>query len=368
MFSLAEKIRFSQKIRMEERKMEKKSFGTAANGAEYSLYSFTNKNNVTMVLTDLGATLVSVLVPDKDGVLRDVVLGYDTPQGYLDHTCFFGTVIGRSGNRIDKGHFVIDGKEYQLAINDNENNLHSGPDGYDKRKWEVVSQGENTISFALESPDGDQGYPGNCKVKVTYTLTDDNAVELHYEAECDADTTVNLTNHTYFNLGGHDSGSILDQKLMLTAKNYTPVRDHQAIPTGEIAPVAGTPMDFTTMKPIGQDIEADFEQLKFVGGYDHNYAICEKPGEMKKMAEAYCDKTGIAMEAETTCCGMQFYAGNFITDPQTGKGGVIYGRRHGFCLESQYYPNAINQENFARPLLKKGEHYDSVTRYRFSVR
>ena len=203
---------------------------------------------------------------------------------------------------------------------------------------------------------------------MTYTLTDDNAVELHYEAECDADTTVNLTNHTYFNLGGHDSGSILDQKLMLTAKNYTPVRDHQAIPTGEIAPVAGTPMDFTTMKPIGQDIEADFEQLKFVGGYDHNYAICEKPGEMKKMAEAYCDKTGIAMEAETTCCGMQFYAGNFITDPQTGKGGVIYGRRHGFCLESQYYPNAINQENFARPLLKKGEHYDSVTRYRFSVR
>ena len=165
-----------------------------------------------MVLTDLGATLVSVLVPDKDGVLRDVVLGYDTPQGYLDHTCFFGTVIGRSGNRIDKGHFVIDGKEYQLAINDNENNLHSGPDGYEKRKWEVVSQGENTISFALESPDGDQGYPGNCKVKVTYTLKDDNAVELHYEADCDADTTVNLTNHTYFNLGGHLHSDFLYRK------------------------------------------------------------------------------------------------------------------------------------------------------------
>lgn len=349
--------------------MEKKNFGSLQDGTELSLYSFTNKNQVTMVLTDLGATLVSLIMPDKDGVLRDVVLGYDAPQDYIENTCFFGTVIGRSGNRIDKGRFVINGKTYQLGINDNENNLHSGPDGFDKRKWAVdaVDEEKNSIRFSLESPDGDQGYPGNFKVAVTYTLTDENEVVLHYEGTSDADTVANLTNHTYFNLAGHDSGSIEGQTLMLAAQAYTPVRDGQAIPTGEIAPVAGTPMDFTQAKTIGRDIGADFEQLKFVGGYDHNFVLSDKAGEMKKMAEAYCEKTGIAMEAYTDCCGVQFYAGNFITD-HTGKGKTAYGKRHGFCLESQYYPNSINQEGFPSPLLKAGEKYETVTSYRFSVR
>ncbi len=349
--------------------MEKKYYGKTNDGTEYYLYSFTNKNNMTMVLTELGATLVSVLVPDKEGVLRDVVLGYEKPQDYIDYTCFFGAVIGRSGNRIDKGRFVIDGKTYQMDINDNENNLHSGNDGFDNRKWEVksIDEAHNALTFAIASPDGDQGFPGNFEVSVTYTLTDDNTIELHYEGMSDADTVANLTNHTYFNLAGHESGSIEGQELAIFADAYTPVRDSQAIPTGEIAPVEGTPMDFRTAKTIGRDINADFEQMVFVGGYDHNYVLSKEPGEQKKMAEAYCEKTGIALEAFTDCCGVQFYAGNFITD-QIGKGGVKYAKRHGFCLESQYYPNAVNQEGFASPILKAGEKYDTVTSYRFSVR
>lgn len=349
--------------------MQKEFYGTINDGIEISTYSFTNKNNVTMKVTDLGATLVDLIVPDRDGVLRDVVLGYETPQDYIDNTCYFGTVIGRCGNRIDKGRFTINGKTYQLAINDNENNLHSGPDGYDGRRWDVkaVDEAANSITFALASPDGDQGFPGNLQITVTYTLTDDNEVKLHYEGVSDADTVVNLTNHSYFNLAGHESGSVEDQILMIAADYYTPVRDAQSIPTGEIAPVAGTPMDFTTPKPIGRDISADFDQLKFGGGFDHNFALSPKAGTMKKMAEAYSEKTGIVMEAFTDCCGMQFYAGNSIYE-QKGKGGVTYGKRHGFCLESHYYPNSINQEGFDSPLLRAGEKYDSETIYRFSVR
>lgn len=346
--------------------MDKKGFGKTNDGREFNLYSFTNKNGMTMTLTELGATLVSLCVPDRDGQPRDVVLGYDKPQDYLDHTCYFGAVIGRSGNRIDKGRFTVNEKTYQMDINDNENNLHSGNDGYDSRRWEVKAADEkkNSITFHLSSPDGDQGFPGNFEISVTYTLTDDNEIVLHYEGEADADTVANLTNHTYFNLAGHDSGVMEDQLLMIAAEHYTPVRDAQSIPTGEIAPVAGTPMDFRSAKPIGRDIEEDFEQLKFVGGYDHNYALCDRPGTKRKMAEAYCERTGIRMEAFTDCCGVQFYAGNFITD-QAGKNGVQYKKRHGFCLESQYYPNSVNQEGFASPVLRAGEKYDTVTSYRF---
>ena len=263
---------------------------------------------------------------------------------------------------------MINGKTYQLGINDNDNNLHSGPDGYDNRKWDVkaVDEEKNSITFSLHSPDGDQGFPGNATLCVTYTLSEDNEIILHYEADTDADTVMNPTNHTYFNLAGHDSGKILDQTLWLAAKGFTVVHDHQAIPTGEIALVAGTPMDFTTAKPIGRDIEADFQQMKYVGGYDHNYALREAPGERMKMAEAHSDKTGITLEAFTTCCGVQLYAGNSIT-PQKGKDGASYSERDGFCLEAQFYPNAINQENFASPILKAGEHYSSTTSYRFSV-
>ncbi len=349
--------------------MEKRYFGKLKDGSDIYSYSFTNENHMSMTVIDLGATLVNLLVPDREGALRDVTLGYDTPQEYVDNACFFGAVIGRCGNRIDKGRFVIGGKVYQLAINDNENNLHSGTNFYHCRKWAVksVDEAANSITFELYSPDGDQGYPGNFRVTVTYTLSCHNELILHYSGISDGDTVANVTNHAYFNLAGHDSGRIEDQILTIYADRYTPVLDAQAIPTGELADVEGTPLDFREAKPIGRDIGADFEQLKFVQGYDHNFALADKPGEIRKAAEAYSEKTGILLEAFTDCCGMQFYAGNCITE-QGGKGGVSYGPRTGFCLEAQYYPNAVNQRGFASPLLKAGEPYDSVTSYKFSVR
>ena len=347
--------------------LNKTKFGVLNDGTEISSYLLKNAGGMEVKVIDLGATVVSLLVRDAHGEIRDVVLGYDTPQEYVDNTCYFGAVIGRSANRIAKGRFAIAGKTYQLAVNDNENNLHSGPDGYDIRRWDVVQEDESSITFALDSPDGDQGFPGNFHVEIQYTLTDENELILHYTGSSDADTAANLTNHSYFNLAGHDSGQILEHTLRIAADHYTPVADGQAIPTGEIAPVKGTPMDFTTAKPIGRDIGADFKQLHFVQGYDHNYVLSKEAGEKKMMAEACCEKTGIRMEAFTDCPGMQFYAGNCITS-QKGKGGVSYGPRHGFCLESQYYPNAINQEGFASPLLRAGEKYDTTTSYKFSLK
>lgn len=343
------------------------SFGKAKDGQELSLFTLTNANGMTVKITDLGASLVSILVPDAQGTVRDVILGYDTAEEYYTNTIFSGAVVGRSGNRIDKARFTIGGKTYQLAVNDNENNLHSGPDGFEKRRFTVGEITDSSVCLHVSDADGQQGYPGNFEASVTYTLTEENELILRYEATCDQDTPANLTNHVYFNLGGHDSGEVLGQELWLSAKEYTPVRDPQAIPTGEIAPVAGTPLDFTVPKAIGRDIGADFEQLKFVGGYDHNFVIKRDKGEMERFAEAYCPQTGICMEAFTDLPGVQLYSGNFIK-PQKGKGGASYGKYSGFCLETQYYPNSINQEGFARPLLKAGDRYETTTCYKFSIR
>jgi aldose 1-epimerase len=301
-------------------------------------------------------------------VVQDVVLGYDTPQEYLDQDGFFGAVVGRSGNRIDKGRFEIGGKTYQMAINDNENNLHSGLHYYHTRKWEVTEADEtaNRVTFALVSPDGDQGYPGNFHLTVSYTLTEDNEVVLHYHGVSDQDTVANLTNHSYFNLAGHASGDVEDQIMQLFADGYTPVRDSQAIPTGEIAPVEGTPMDLRSPKTIGPDIRAAFEQRQLLGGYDHNFVLGEA-GVTKKFAEVYAPKTGICMEGITDCCGVQFYAGNMISE-RRGKKGASYAKRQGFCLETQYYPNSVNEKNFPSPIVRAGEPYDTTTVYRFSVR
>lgn len=347
--------------------ISKEAFGKTKDGQELSLYTIDN-GHMQVKLTDLGATIVAIQVQDKNENMVDVVLGYEDAQGYYDNTCFFGAVIGRSGNRIDKGRFTINGKEYQLDINDNENNLHSGLNGFDHRKWDVAACTEDSITFALEDADMEQGYPGNFKVCVTYTVDDKDTLKLHYQAECDQDTVANLTNHVYFNLGGHDSGSIEDQELMLTAKYYTPVKDHQAIPTGECAPVEGTVFDFTTAHKIGERINADEEQLKFVQGYDHNFVLGEKKGAIRRVAEAYCDKTGICMEVYTDLPAMQFYAGNCMTPDMKGKNGAVYQPRTGFCLETQFVPNSINMDNFEKPLLKAGDKYDTTTCYRFSVK
>lgn len=344
--------------------MKTEAFGSIQSGKKATLYILENKNHTVVKVTDFGATLVSVLFADKDGVMKDMVLGYDDAASYEKGTSCFGATIGRNGNRIKDARFTIDGKEWVIEANENNNSLHSGKNGFNHLMWEMKESGDNYVTFYHYSPQEEQGFPGNMHVTVTYTLDDEDTVHITYNAKADADTVMNFTNHSYFNLAGHDSGVMLDQKLKLFADAYTPDEDSHSIPTGEIAPVAGTPMDFTTMKPIGQDINADFEQLHFTGGYDHNYVLSDKPGTMRQMAKAECDASGIAMDAYTECCGVQLYAGNFI-GTQTGKGGVTYGDRHGFCLESQFYPNAVNEKNFPSPVVPANTEYHSETKYHF---
>lgn len=344
--------------------MKTEAFGSIQSGKKATLYILENKNHTVVKVTDFGATLVSVLFADKDSVMKDMVLGYDDAASYEKGTSCFGATIGRNGNRIKGARFTIDGKEWVIEANENNNSLHSGKNGFNHLMWEMKESGDNYVTFYHYSPQEEQGFPGNMHVTVTYTLDDEDTVHITYHAKADADTVMNFTNHSYFNLAGHDSGVMLDQKLQLFADAYTPDEDSHSIPTGEIAPVAGTPMDFTTMKPIGQDINADFEQLHFTGGYDHNYVLSDKPGTMRQMAKAECDASGIAMDAYTECCGVQLYAGNFI-GTQTGKGGVTYGDRHGFCLESQFYPNAVNEKNFPSPVVPANTEYHSETKYHF---
>ena len=344
--------------------MKTEAFGSIQSGKKATLYILENKNHTVVKVTDFGATLVSVLFADKDGVMKDMVLGYDDAASYEKGTSCFGATIGRNGNRIKDARFTIDGKEWVIEANENNNSLHSGKNGFNHLMWEMKESGDNYVTFYHYSPQEEQGFPGNMHVTVTYTLDDEDTVHITYHAKADADTVMNFTNHSYFNLAGHDSGVMLDQKLQLFADAYTPDEDSHSIPTGEIAPVAGTPMDFTTMKPIGQDINADFEQLHFTGGYDHNYVLSNKSGTMRQMAKAECDASGIAMDAYTECCGVQLYAGNFI-GTQTGKGGVTYGDRHGFCLESQFYPNAVNEKNFPSPVVPANTEYHSETKYHF---
>lgn len=344
--------------------MKTEAFGSIQSGKKATLYILENKNHTVVKVTDFGATLVSVLFADKDGVMKDMVLGYDDAASYEKGTSCFGATIGRNGNRIKDARFTIDGKEWVIEANENNNSLHSGKNGFNHLMWEMKESGDNYVTFYHYSPQEEQGFPGNMHVTVTYTLDDEDTVHITYHAKADADTVMNFTNHSYFNLAGHDSGVMLDQKLQLFADAYTPDEDSHSIPTGEIAPVAGTPMDFTTMKPIGQDINADFEQLHFTGGYDHNYVLSDKPGTMRQMAKAECDASGIAMDAYTECCGVQLYAGNFI-GTQTGKGGVTYGDSHGFCLESQFYPNAVNEKNFPSPVVPANTEYHSETKYHF---
>lgn len=341
-------------------------FGKTADGKNISLYTVTNANGTVMKVTDYGAILVSLFVKDREGNPVDVVLGYESGSDYQKNPPHFGATIGRNGNRIANASFALNGVTYSLQANENENNLHSGPDGYEFMLWDAEAT-ENAVIFRHEGPDGEQGFPGVFRIQVTYTLTEDDAVEIHYEGVSDQDTVANMTNHSYFNLAGHEAGVVNDQVLKLNCSYYTPVKDARSIPTGEIAPVEGTPMDFTKGKTIGEDIEADFEQLQFTGGFDHNYIVDKEKGAFAWMAEAYSEKTGIAMTAYTDCPAVQFYAGNFIED-EKGKNGAVYGKRHGFCLESQYCPNAVNDTHFEQPFLKAGEKYDTKTVYKFYVR
>ncbi|HIS25466.1 MAG TPA: galactose mutarotase [Candidatus Pullilachnospira intestinigallinarum] len=345
----------------------RQDFGKTKDGRAISLYTVTNKKGAVMKVTDFGAILVSVMVPDRDGRLTDVVLGFDSGEDYEQKNVpHFGATIGRNGNRIDQSAFILNGERVQLTPNENENNLHSGPVGYDLMMWEGQEK-EDGVAFHRISPDGEQGFPGNFDVTVTYTLTEENAVQIHYEGICDKDTVANMTNHSYFNLGGHASGSVCGQLMQLNASRYTPVKDSRSIPTGQIVPVAGTPMDFREPRVIGEEIDADFEQLRLTGGYDHNFVLDRSSDGLEWMARAFCRENGIYMEAFTDRPGVQFYTGNFI-DGEKGKEGAVYAKRQGFCLESQYFPNSVNDPHFAHPFLAAGEKYDTRTVYRFSVR
>lgn len=342
------------------------NFGISPKGEPITIYTITNKNNMKARVMDFGAILVNLFVADKNGNFKDVVLGYDDAKGYYENPCYLGSTIGRNSNRIKGACFELNGVLYKVDDNENGNNLHAGFDGYHKRMWEAkADEKNNSVSFHLVSPDLDQGFPGRFDISVTYTLSDDNEIIIHYEGVADKDTVANMTNHSYFNLSGHNAGSILDNELWINASAYTPVAEG-SIPTGEIAPVKDTPMDFKIKKLIGDEIDADFEQLKITGGYDHNYVIDKEDEGLTLAAELNDKKSGIKMQVYTDCVGIQFYAGNFLnTAMEVCKEGTVYKKREGLALETQYFPNTVNEKNFPGCILKAGEKYDTTTSYKF---
>ena len=346
-----------------------RTFGTLPSGEEVQIYHLENKSGAFAEVLQFGAILVKLCVPDRDGRLTDVVLGYDDLAGYEVNGCFFGATIGRSGNRIAQSRFTLDGKEIVLTPNEGANNLHSGPDGFEKKMWTAseISEDKNAVTFSRISPDGENGFPGEFNVSVTYEMTEENELRIVYGGVCDQTTIANMTNHSYFNLAGEGSGSAMDQYLTIHAEQYTPVGEG-SIPLGENAAVEGTPMDFRKAHKIGDEIEADFEQLRITGGYDHNYVTDGyNKASIREIAEAWSEKTGIQMNVLTDCPCVQFYAANFV-DKEHGKNGHVYNKREAFCLETQVEPNAVNVENFHSPILEAGERYYSETIYRFSVK
>lgn len=346
-------------------KLQIKEFGQTQKGEKTYLYTLKNDRGMSAAVSDYGASLVEVLVPDKEEKLVDVVQGYDDASGYEKGADALGAAVGRSANRIKGAQIEINGKNYSLDQNDNGNNLHSGNAYYHKRLWEVAENADDHVTFVLHSPDGDQGYPGALSMYVTYSLKEDNTLEIHYQAAPDADTVINMTNHSYFNLNGHDSGTVLGHILKLESDCFTPA-DAESIPTGEIRPVDGTPMDFREGKALGKEIDADYEPLRFGSGYDHNWVL-KNEGRFDKVAEVTADKSGIVMEVYTDLPGIQIYTANFLNG-EPGKNGASYERRSAVCLETQYYPDAIHHEQFPSPVCRKGETYDTRTAYRFEAR
>ena len=346
----------------------KELFGTSGKGEAVNKYTLTNSNGMKMVVIEMGAALQALYVPDSKGNLADVVLGYDTVEQYeTENTENYSVTVGRNANRIKDAKFVINGKEYQLAKNDNNNNLHSGPDVYGTRVWESESFEDEEglgVTFSLVSPAGDQGFPGQFDVSVTYVLTEDNAVVIEYNGVASEDTIMNMTNHSYFNLAGHNSGTINEQKVWIDADEFTPT-DEVLIPTGELRSVAGTPMDFNEPKTIGQDIEADYEPLKMAGGYDHNYVLKTTGDELELVAKLIDEKSGRTMEVYTDLPGMQLYSGNFIEGNHKGKEGCYYQRRAGICFETQFFPDSMNNKAFLSPVIKAEEEFNTVTVYKF---
>lgn len=346
--------------------MERKEFGKMDDGQIVSLYELTNTNGVKLIVSDLGATLVNLWIPDKDRNLKDVVLGYDRLQPYLENTdTFFGATIGRNSNRVANSSFLLNGETIYLSKNEGENNLHSGPDGIQLRLWllKEYNNSHNSLTFQLISPNGDQGFPGELTIEVTYTLTEMNEVKISYKGISNEDTIFNPTNHTYFNLNGHDSGTILNHKLKLVAQFYTPV-DKNLIPTGELKSVVDTPFNFLKEKTIGMYLESDNDQLIITGGYDHNYSLDNENKKLIEVGSLSSDKTGIKMDISTTSLGVQLYSGNFIEN-ENGKENIVYSKYAGLCLETQFFPNSVNQSKFNAPILPADTIQEYLTIYKF---
>jgi len=358
-------------IKKDKSMIEKKSFGKLTDGAEVTLYTLKNAKGMEAKIIDYGATVVSLTAPDKNGIFADVVLGYDDVERYVRGGTYFGAIVGRYGNRIGQGKLTVDGKEYQLARNNGANHLHGGTTGFNKKMWIVdgtsMTKDGPAITLTYVSKDGEENYPGTVKLTVVYTLTNDNALSIVYTGTTDKATVLNPTNHSYFNLSGDMNTPILDHELMLAADTFTPV-DAGLITTGKVVDVAGTPMDFRTAKKIGKDIEANFEQLKFGGGYDHNWVIAKYDGNVQLIASVYEPKSGRFMEAFSTEPGVQFYCGNFLDGRVPGKNGIKYPKRSGLCLEAQHFPDSPNKPEFPTTLLKPGEIYHQTTIYKFSTK
>ena len=335
-------------------------FGKTTDGHEIMRY-WLSDGVISVGILNLGGTIQSVLVPDRSGKMVDVALGYDDVHSYEVQDKFIGALIGRFGNRIARGKFSLDGKDYTLRTNDGRNHLHGGQ-GFDKRLWNVQTDGDSLV-LTLTSPDGDEGYPGTLQVCVRYTVAN-RALIIDYQAQTDAPTLCNLTNHVYWNLSGHDAGTVGDQKITLNADYFTPV-DNEAIPLGTLAPVTGTALDLRTPTAIGAHWDDPEEQLQNVGGYDHNFALRGSIGFLSPTAEVTSPATGITMQVETTLPGVQFYTGNALEGAPTGKNGAVYGRRTGFCLETQFYPDNIHHPDWPQAILRPGALWKHQTIYRF---
>ena len=353
------------KARGGEPSVTRQPFGKTRDGTPVEQFTLTNARGLEVRAITYGAVITSIRVPDRTGTIADIALGFDTLEGYLGAHPFFGAVVGRYGNRIANARFALGGRTYQLAANDGANHLHGGVRGFDKYVWTAAAiAGGNGVRFTRVSPDGEEGYPGRLQTSVSYVLTEASELVIDYEATTDRATPVNLTQHTYFNLAGHNAGTILDHEVTIAADRFTPVGG-TLIPTGVLAPVDGTPMDFRRPAKVGARIDADTEQIKFGRGYDHNWVLNKKGSGLELAARVVDPASGRTLEVSTTEPGVQFYTGNFLDGTVKGKGGTAYGRRSGLCLETQHFPDSPNQPAFPSTILEPGATYRSKTVWKF---
>ena len=346
--------------------LSEKPFGKTAANEPVTLYTLKNTQGMEVHIMNYGAIITKIIVPDKNEVMEDVVLGFENVADYIKDSPYFGAIVGRYGNRIAGGKFSLDGKSYTLAAQNNGQHLHGGLKGFDKKVWKTIGKKDGSITLSYLSVDGEEGFPGNLEIQVTYTLNEDNAISMDYIAKTDQATVLNICNHSYFNLSGNAKRDVLDHVIQLNAPHFIPV-DKVLIPTGEVKSVKGGPFDFTSPKKIGLDINAANEQIAFGSGYDHCYAFDKAPGAYGKIARVEDPISGRIMEVFTTEPGVQFYTGNHLNGRLTGKNGAVYTKRSGFCLETQHYPDSPNKPNFPSTVLRPGETYTSKTVYQFSV-